>query len=310
MSKKIISHCLTVILLLNITGCSLMKTENYLDEKDTLNIVSSTTMINDLACVIGGSAVNCIGLMGVGVDPHLFKASASDVSKIANADVILYNGLHLEGEMGEIFSNLSNQGKTVICLEDAVLENRVLMSEDGTNSYDPHIWFDVSIWADCAIYVANILGEISPENKVTFDTNLALYLDQLDNLLQYINDEISKIPQSCRVLITAHDAFNYFGNAYGFKVLALQGISTDLEASTLDISTLSSFIADNKIKSIFLESSVSSKNIESLKSAVLAKGFDVSIGGELYSDSLGDGEHSSYINTFKYNIDTIVNALQ
>lgn len=277
-----------------------------------LSIITTTTMLYDLTSVIGGEQVAVTALMGPGIDPHLYQASAGDVTKMQEADVVIYNGLHLEGKMGDIFESLSNQGRQIICVEDGIDQSMLLADEDNPEIYDPHIWFNVSIWKDAARHVAGRLGEIDPDHAEAYSANLVSYLTGLDELEQYIQDRVQELPENQRVLVTAHDAFRYFGNAYGFQVMGLQGISTDAEAGTADVSNLASFIAANQIKAIFVESSVPPKNIEALQAAVKAQGFEVEIGGELYSDSLGDESsgHDTYILTFKANIDTIINALK
>lgn len=292
-----------------LTGCS---KEVELDQNEQYNIVTTTTMLYDLTSMIGSDNVNVTALMGPGIDPHLYQASSGDVSKMQEADVIVYNGLHLEGKMGDIFASLKEQGKTIICVEDAIDASSLLAVEDNPEMHDPHIWFDVAIWKEAAKYVASALSDVDEANAAVYSDNLETYLAQLDELEQYIEGRISEVDPKQRVLITAHDAFRYFGNAYTFTVKGLQGISTDAEAGTADVSDLATFISENKIKAIFVESSVPPKNIEALQEAVRAQGFEVKIGGELYSDSLGDTNsgHDTYVQTFKANIDTIVNALK
>lgn len=298
-------------LTLSLTGCTQSVTsKNY--SEDVLEVVATTTMLADLSTVIGKEHVSVSGLMGPGIDPHLYQASAGDVTLMQEADVVVYNGLHLEGKMGDIFESLSGQDSTVICIEDGLDESKLLKWEGGGSVYDPHIWFDVSLWKDAAAVVAAGFSQADPDNKADYEANLERYLAELDELDTYINERVSEVPEDQRILITAHDAFNYFGNAYGFEVRGLQGITTDAEAGTADVSSLADFIVEQQIKAVFVESSVPMKTIEALQAAVKAKGFDVAIGGELYSDSLG-GEGSgaeSYTLTVKANIDTIVDALK
>ncbi len=300
---------LILVAALAFTGC---KKAEQTKEKDTLNLVATTTMLADLSRIIGGEHVTVNGLMGPGIDPHLYQASAGDVTLMQEADVVVYNGLHLEGKMGEIFESLTDRGSTVICIEEGLKEEDLLSWEGDSSTHDPHIWFDVSLWKDAAQIVADKLSEADSAHSADYSDNLKAYLNELDSLDTYIKDKVSEIPQEQRVLITAHDAFNYFGRAYGFEVKGLQGISTDAEAGTADVSNLADFITERKIKAIFVESSVPPKTIEALQAAVKAKGFDVSIGGELYSDSLGgaDSGAETYILTVKANIDTIVGALK
>lgn len=300
---------LSLIAVIALTGC---KRAEPAKETDTLNIVTTTTMLADLSKIIGGEHVTVNGLMGPGIDPHLYQASAGDVTLMQDADVVVYNGLHLEGKMGEIFDSLTDRGSTVICIEDGLDAEDLLSWEGDTSIHDPHIWFDVSLWKDAAETVADKLSAADPAHSEDYTNNLNGYLTELDDLDTYIKDKVSEVPKEQRVLITAHDAFNYFGRAYGFEVKGLQGISTDAEAGTADVSSLADFITERKIKAIFVESSVPPKTIEALQAAVKAKGFNVSIGGQLYSDSLGgeDSGAETYILTVKSNIDTIVNALK
>lgn len=300
---------LSLAITLFLTGCQKAETN---ETNDTLKIVATTTMLADLAEVIGGDHVTVNGLMGPGIDPHLYQASAGDVTLMQKADVVVYNGLHLEGKMGEIFESLTDRGSIVIRIEDGLSEDELLSWENDPSIHDPHIWFDVSLWKDAAKTVADKLSEADSAHKEDYSNNLEEYLVELDDLDTYIKDRVSEVPKEQRVLVTAHDAFNYFGRAYGFEVKGLQGISTDAEAGTADVSKLADFITERKIKAIFVESSVPPKTIEALQAAVKAKGFDVSIGGELYSDSLGgkDSGADTYLLTVKANIDTIADALK
>ncbi len=312
MNKKIKGILVTILsLTLLLVGCS-APAVNTDSSKDKLNIVATTTMLADLVSSIGGERVTVNGLMGPGIDPHLYQASAGDVSLMQKADVVVYNGLHLEGKMGEIFENLSNQGSAVICIEKGLDESNLLAWENDSSIHDPHIWFDVSLWKDAAKTVAIGLTDADPNGKAEYEANLDAYLKELDKTDTYIRSRADELAEEQRVLVTAHDAFQYFGKAYGFEVRGLQGISTDAEAGTADVSELANFIVKRQIKAIFVESSVPPKTIEALQAAVKAKGFDVSIGGELYSDSLGDAKSGAdtYILTVKANIDTIVNALK
>lgn len=294
-------------------GCSqTAETKAEAKAEGKINVVATTTMLNDLVEVIGGDKVESTGLMGAGIDPHLYQASAGDVSKMEKADVVVYNGVHLEGKMGEIFEGLESQDKDIICAEDGIEEGDLLADPASPESHDPHVWFNVNIWMDVAEHVTENLAEIDPNNADYYNQNLESYMTELEDLDKYISDRVGEVDEQQRVLVTAHDAFNYFGDAYEFEVKGLQGISTEAEAGTGDVSELATFIADNKIKAIFVESSVPRKNVEALQAAVKDKGFEVEIGGELYSDSLGDETtgHDTYITTCKANIDTIVDALK
>jgi len=274
-------------------------------------IVATTSMIADLTRNIGGDKVSVVGLMGPGIDPHLYKATTNDMMQMFQADVILYNGLHLEGKMTDVFEKMRKSGKMTRAVAEVLPEGELLADETYENIKDPHVWFDVELWRMVSKEVKEVLSEYDPAHSSLFEKNWKDYDEKLKELSEYIEGKVSEIPEEKRVLITAHDAFNYFGKAYGFEVIGLQGISTVSEAGTADIKNLSDYITDKKIRSIFVETSVSKRNIEALKEAVRHKGFEVEIGGTLFSDSLGDKgtPEESYIGTFKYNIDTIYNGL-
>lgn len=311
--KQKVGRLLAVTLISIGTAAALTGCTNEQQEPDgQYQVVTTTTMIADLANEIGGEYLEIESLMGSGVDPHLYQASAGDVTKLQNADIVIYNGIHLEGKMGDVFGSLEQQGRDVICLENGLDETMLLAAEEEGSQYDPHIWFDVSLWKAAAQYVAEQLAIIDTEHKSEYMKNLEAYVIQLDELDDYIRSRVQELPRQQRVLVTAHDAFRYFGAGYGFEVKGLQGISTDAEAGTADVSRLAEYIAGNKIKAIFIESSVPPKTIEALQAAVKAKGFEVTIGGELYSDSLGDQESGTdtYILTVRANIDTIIDGLK
>lgn len=305
--KKRVWIAVGVLLSICLAGCG---REPKDDGK--LRIVTTTTMLYDMTAFLAGEHASVTALMGPGVDPHLYQASAGDVRKMQDAQIVVYNGVHLEGKMGDVFAQLDQQGHRIICAEDGIRREMLLADENHPEIHDPHVWFDVPLWMDAAKYTAQKLGEYDPEHRQDYERNLNVYLDQLQELDTYIRKRVQELPETSRVLVTAHDAFRYFGKAYGFQVKGLQGISTDAEAGTADVSALAEFIAERKIKAIFVESSVPPKNIQALQAAVQARGFDVSIGGELYSDSLGDEASgcSTYVSTCKANIDTIVDALK
>lgn len=291
-------------------GCSSPSKDN--GDNGKFNIVTTTTLIADLVKSIGGEYVEVNGLMGPGVDPHLYKASAGDVSLMQNADMVIYNGIHLEGKMGDVFDSIRSSDKLIMAVSDNIDESNYIDFITNPGNYDPHIWFDVRLWKDAANGVANGLKDLDEEHSSEYEKNLERYLVELDDLDEYIRERIKELPEEDRILITAHDAFNYFGKAYGFQVRGLQGISTASEAGTSDVRELANFIVQHEIKAVFVESSVPRKSIEALQEAVRAQGFEVEIGGELYSDSTGDigTDAETYIGTFKENIDTIVDALK
>jgi len=297
-------------LLLIILSIILINCKNVKDNNGKLNVVTTTTMITDLVKNIGGAHINLQGLMGSGVDPHLYKASEGDVTKLSNADIIFYNGLHLEGKLVEVFEKMKN--KKTIAISDALDKNTLIGSEYFASNYDPHIWFDIEYWKQATNFVVKTLSEAIPKQKLAFEENGKTYIDKLNNLKAEIDNTISAIPEEQRILVTAHDAFNYFGKAFNFQVVGLQGLSTATEAGVKDVQKLSTFIIENKVKSIFVESSVPKRTIEALQAAVKSKGHEVSIGGTLYSDALGNAGtvEGTYIGMFEYNVNTIVNTLK
>ena len=276
-----------------------------------LSIVTTTSMITDMLKNIGGTHIELQGLMGSGVDPHLYKASEGDVSKLVNADVIFYNGLHLEGKLEEVFEKMRHQNIQTIAISDTIAKSTLISSEYFASSYDPHIWFDINNWKLAASYVTSKLKEIDPKNATAYETNAQKYIDQLDTLQQKIEAKIQTLQPEKRILVTAHDAFNYFGQAYGFEVVGLQGLSTATEAGVQDVQKLAAFIIEKNVKAIFVESSVPKRTIEALQAAVNSKGHEVAIGGTLYSDALGnpDTKEGTYSGMFIYNVKTIVDAL-
>jgi len=294
-----------------ITVC-LLGCKNTQKEHDKLNIVTTTTMITDLVQNIGGELVEVNGLMGAGVDPHLYKASEGDVSKLYNADIIFYNGLHLEGKLVEVFEKMESTSKIQVPLADGLDTATLIGSEYFASNYDPHVWFDIEYFKQFSEKVAQVLSENDPANSALYNENLKVYIGKLDLLQKEIRATIASLPTEKRILVTAHDAFNYFGKAYDFKVVGLQGLSTATEAGVQDVQRLSSFIIENNVKAIFVESSVPRRTIEALQQAVKSKGHDVTIGGSLYSDALGNSgtDEGTYIGMFKYNVNTIVNELK
>jgi len=276
-----------------------------------LKVVVTTSMLTDLVKNIGGDLIDLQGLMGAGVDPHLYKASEGDVSKLFNADVIFYNGLHLEGKLVAVFEKMETQ-KTTVALGEFLAKEGLIGSDYFASNYDPHVWFNIQYFKEFSDKVTSVLSEKDPKNAASFTANNQAFQQKLDLLHTAVVNTIATLAPEKRILVTAHDAFNYFGKAYGFKVVGLQGLSTATEAGVQDVQKLSEYIIANKVKAIFIESSVPRRTIEALQEAVLSKGHQVSIGGSLYSDALGDADsvEGTYVGMFLYNIKTIVNALQ
>ncbi len=286
--------------------------KNTSENNGKLKVVTTITMLTDLVKNIGGDAIEVQGLMGAGVDPHLYKASEGDVSKLSNADIIFYSGLHLEGKLVDVFEKMEARGKKTIGLGELLNKNDLIPSKLFASNYDPHVWFNIQFFKQFAENVTTVLVETDPKNADVFKENNRIYQEKLDALEIGVREKIETLPKEKRILVTAHDAFNYFGNEYGFEVVGLQGISTATEAGVQDVQRLSDFIITKKVKAIFIESSVPRRTIEALQEAVLSKKHDVVIGGSLYSDALGSAGtvEGTYIGMFNYNVKTIVDALQ
>ena len=277
----------------------------------TIKVVTTTALIWDLVENIAGEKAETISLMGTGVDPHLYKASAGDVGKLAGADMIFYNGLHLEGKITDVLGQMRKSGIFTVGVADGIDKSLLFSLEEYEGYYDPHIWFDVILWKKAAKVVMEAFSLYDPQNARIYKRNAESYLKELDLLQAYIQKRIATLQPERRVLITAHDAFNYFGRGYGFEVMGLQGISTDSEASVADIRNLSKTITERKIPAVFVETSISPRYMRALQASVKARGFDVEIGGSLYSDSMGSlgTEEGTYIGMFKSNVDTVVESL-
>ncbi len=308
MQKLYISLCLAV--LLAGTSCD-PRGQPDTSAVGKYRVVTTIGMITDIVKNVGGDRVEVIGLMGPGVDPHLYKASAGDVQKLGSANLIFYNGLHLESKMGDVLAKMSGDTKTV-AVTDAVDRSLLLTPPEFDGQYDPHLWFDVTLWMKAVGTVRDVLSEFDPDNTLAYWSNAQRYFAKLAELHEYVKAQAARVPLEQRVLVTAHDAFNYFGKAYGFEVRGLQGISTAAEAGIADVQELATFIAERRIPAIFVESSVSTRSLEAVKAAVKSKGFDVKIGGELFSDAMGNQgtPEGTYIGMVRHNIDTIVNALK
>lgn len=278
-----------------------------------LRITATTGMIADAAAQVGGELVEVTGLMGPGIDPHLYKASQGDVKKLDDADVIFYNGLHLEGKMGEIFEQLE-KSKPVVAISSYVKEEQLITDPSATGgaAHDPHIWFDVRLWMTAVEVIRDTLAEKDPEHAAQYEANAADYLSKLEELDTYAKEQIAGIPETSRILVTAHDAFGYFGKAYDMEVKGLQGMNTMSEYGSKDVSELRDFLVENGIKAVFIESSVSPKSIESVIEGARKLGHEVTIGGELYSDAMGDAgtDEGTYLGMVKHNVDTIVKSLK
>ena len=312
MQRKIVQRIYISVCLIGIliwSGCDL-KGQPGDATGDKLRVVTTIGMITDIAKNVGGTRVEVTGIVEPGVDPHFYSLTPKDVQRLGSAHIIFYNGLHLEAKMGDILAKMSEDTLTV-AVTDAVDRSLLLTPAEYEGLYDPHLWFDVKLWMQAVGKVRDALSEFDADNTDLYRSNAERYLTELVELNEYVKSQVERVPSQQRVLVTAHDCFNYFGKAYGFEVRGLQGISTATEVGIADIQELATFIAERSISAIFVESSVSPRSLKAVKAAVKSKGFDVEIGGELFTDAMGNEgtPEGTYIGMIRHNIDTIVHAL-
>lgn len=275
-------------------------------------VVATTAMIGDIVSHVAGERAVVKTLMGPGTDPHLYRPTRDDVSKLLDADVVFYNGLNLEGKMSDTLVKVASSGKRVYAVTQLIDENYLLEPAEFGGHYDPHVWMDVGGWIKSSeVVVARLAEEVDPEHASTYRANGEAYLAQLKKLDDYARKSMATIPAEHRVLVTAHDAFNYFARAYGIEVQGIQGISTDSEAGLKRIESLVELLVNRKIAAVFTESSVSDKHIKALVEGAKARGHNVRIGGELFSDAMGaPGTYEgTYVGMLDHNVTTIVRAL-
>lgn len=274
------------------------------------SIVCTTGIVADAVKRVAGDRARVESLMGPGVDPHLYHARESDVQRLASADLIFYNGLHLEGKMGQLFERMAASA-SVVAVTDGIERSR-LRASPVEGAYDPHIWFEVSLWMRCVEMIREALIARDPEHAAEYRANAAAFLQELADLDAYIRKRVAQVPERRRVLITAHDAFSYFGRAYGFTIVSLQGISTDSEIGTGDVVRVVEYIVQHDIPAMFAEASLPKRAVEAVQRAVEFKGKRVALGPELYSDTLGEPgtAQETYLGMVRSVVDRIVDALQ
>jgi manganese/zinc/iron transport system substrate-binding protein len=299
--------------LLVCAGCSPGAPANLSPAADRkIKVVATTSMVADLVKNVGGDRIELHSLMGPGVDPHLYKATASDVLKLQQADLIFYNGLLLEGKMQDLFGQMARQKKFVYAVTEDLPKDQLLEPPALGGHYDPHVWFDVPLWSQCALKVAQGLGEFDTNNKALYDQRASELQKSLADLHAWALKKAAELPKERRIVVTSHDAFNYLGRAYDFQVVGLQGISTVTEAGVADMARMVDFLKEKKVPAVFVESSVSHATIERISTDA-----GVKIGGELFSDAMGaPGEIENgydlgtYHGMIKHNLNTIVAALK
>jgi manganese/zinc/iron transport system substrate-binding protein len=277
--------------------------------KYPIGVVGTTGMVADLARNVGAERVKVTQIMGEGVDPHLYKASPGDVNQLNEADLIFYSGLHLEGKMADVFVRMARR-KPTFAVTEYIPEGNVLDNREG--AFDPHLWFDVSLWREAAGVVRDALKAFDPKHADEYQSRADKYQSELADLHQYTKTQLATIPKDRRVLVTAHDAFRYFGRAYEMEVKGIQGISTESEAGVKEVNALVDFLVSRQIKAVFVESSVSDKNVRALLEGCATRGHKVVIGGELFSDAMGKAgtPEGTYVGMVRHNVDTIVQALK
>jgi manganese/zinc/iron transport system substrate-binding protein len=276
-----------------------------------LRVVTTIGMIADAARAVAGPHAEVASLMQTGVDPHLYKASEGDVRTLAEADLILYNGLHLEGKMGDVLVKMART-RPVVAVSEEVPEELLREPPEFRGQYDPHIWFDVSLWRRTLPPIARELSALDPAHAADFAAAAEAYGRELDRLDAEVERRIAELPPERRVLVTAHDAFGYFGRRYGVEVVGLQGISTVAEAGLQDVERVVDLVVERRVPAIFVEASVPRRSIEAVQAAARARGHEVAIGGELFSDSMGAAgtPEGTYLGMVRHNVETIVGALR
>ncbi len=299
-----------IVMILFLAACGSGE-NNGKGQNGEIVITTTTGQIADAVTNVGGDLVEVEALMGPGVDPHLYQATQSDIRKLGNADMIFYNGLHLEGNMGDILEQIDSE-KPTKAVANGLPDDQLQQDMENPNEVDPHIWFDLDLWALVVNYIADELSEFSPENEEIFRENAENYQEELEELKTYAEDELATIPDESRILVTAHDAFGYFATAFDFEVIGIQGLSTDSDYGVADIQDIVSVLVDHEVKAVFTESSVSERAMESVIEGAERRGQEVTIGGELFSDAMGEEgtEQGTYIGMFKHNIDVIVSSLK
>jgi len=300
----LLAACLTV-------ACGTGDSQTPDQKPDKVRVVATTSIVADLVRSIGGDHVEVVQLMGPGVDPHLYKPSAGDVRRMASATAVFYSGLHLEGKMTDVFEEMARRGITTVAVAEAIPEARLLEAQGISGMHDPHVWFDVALWGAGRRSRARRPHTTGRRAHRELHGPAAAYREELQGLDTWVHNRVATVPEAQRVLVTAHDAFAYFGSAYGLEVRGLLGVSTAAEASTAEVQALAELIATRRIAAVFVETSVPKRYIEALREAVHARGIEVALGGSLYSDALGEpgGPAGSYTGTVRENVNTIVSAL-
>ncbi len=275
-----------------------------------LNVVATTSMIADAARQVAGDRADVTALMGPGVDPHSYRQTRSDIAAMARADLVLWHGLYLEAQLEEFFLDLAKR-RNVVAVGEAIDKDKLLSHAEYNGRYDPHVWMDPQLWESVVYAVRDALIKTDPDGEATYRTNADKHVAEIDKLIEYMKTVAVTVPEKSRVLLTAHDAFSYFGRGYDFDVLGIQGISTESEAGLRRVEELVNTIVDRNISAVFVESSVPERNVRALIEGAGARGQDVVIGGTLFSDAMGEpGTYEgTYIGMIDHNVTLITRAL-
>lgn len=274
-------------------------------------ITTTVGMVRDVVRHVAGDKAVVQGIIGEGVDPHLYKPTRSDVQQLQRADIIFYSGLLLEGRLADTLERIASPERPAHAVTAGIDESTLLAPPGFEGHYDPHVWMDVRAWMQAVDSVAETLAGFDPPNAEHYRGNAKRYLEELERLDRYAKEVTSTIPEKSRVLVTAHDAFNYFGRAYGLEVVGIQGISTDSEAGLEDINRLVDLLVERDIRAVFVETSVADKNVRALVEGASARGHDVAIGGTLFSDAMGEAGtyEGTYVGMIDHNVTTITRGL-
>lgn len=306
MSRTFLAPILLAALL---AGCGADAAPSRSDGKP--QILVTVGMLADVVATVAGDRADVVAMLGPGVDPHLHKPTRRDVRALASADAIFYVGLTLEGRMADALERLRLSGRPVFAIGEAVPHELLKFPEDFEGHPDPHVWMDVRLWSRCCEEVAASLIEFDPQGADTYRRNAAAYQAELSSLDEYVRKVIGTIPTAQRQLVTAHDAFGYFSRAYGIPVHSVQGITTESEAGLADITGLVDFLVAQQVPAIFIETSLSPRNLRAVIAGVEARGARIRIGGELFSDAMGPAGtyEGTYVGMIDHNATVIARAL-
>lgn len=310
MSKSFPLFLLSALALLLAACGSTSASGNIADRP--IRAVATTGMVADVVRNVGGERVQVEQLMRAGVDPHLYQASEGDVSRLAGADIIFYSGMHLEAKLTDVLERVNESGKPTVAIAEVLPEDQRLAPPEFAGFYDPHIWMDAKLWLLTVDAVETAMIELDPTHAETYQRNAADYRSRLEALEVYVQERLTELPKEKRILVTAHDAFNYFARGYEFEVFAPQGISTATEAGVEDIRRTIDVLVERNVPAVFIESTISPDIVEAVREGAKDRGHEVAIGGQLFTDAMGDAgtAEGTYEGMIRHNIDTIVEALK